>query len=71
MIKTEQESFCILPGISTLLQKIPYGKWAVCCTENMDTIARRKLKLCGIAVPTVMTSLEMVLGTQKKKKVAI
>ncbi|KAG2207634.1 hypothetical protein INT46_003520 [Mucor plumbeus] len=55
----ESEGVSVLPGISTLLQKIPNGKWGI-CTGGNQYMARKRLEQCNIQPPEAMVCGDMV-----------
>lgn len=55
----ETEGLTVLPGISTLLQKIPHDKWAI-CTGGNEYMARKRLEQCEIPAPRVFICGDMV-----------
>ncbi|CAO0795230.1 unnamed protein product [Mucor circinelloides] len=54
----ESEGVSVLPGISTLLQKIPHGKWGI-CTGGNEYMARKRLEQCDIQAPEAMVCGDM------------
>lgn len=55
----ESEGVSVLPGISTLLQKIPNGKWGI-CTGGNEYMAKKRLEQCDIQPPEAMVCGDMV-----------
>ncbi|KAK4515749.1 uncharacterized protein ATC70_010702 [Mucor velutinosus] len=55
----ESEGVSVLPGISTLLQKIPHGKWGI-CTGGNEYMARKRLEQCDIQAPDAIVCGDMV-----------
>ncbi|KAI8637066.1 HAD-like domain-containing protein [Parasitella parasitica] len=55
----KSEGVTLLPGISTLLQKIPHGKWGI-CTGGNEYMARKRLEQCDILPPKAMVCGDMV-----------
>jgi beta-phosphoglucomutase-like phosphatase (HAD superfamily) len=55
----ESEGVSLLPGISTLLQKLPHDKWGI-CTGGNEYMARKRLAQCDISTPAVIVCGDMV-----------
>ncbi|KAI9487148.1 MAG: HAD-like domain-containing protein [Benjaminiella poitrasii] len=55
----ESEGVNVLPGISTLLQKIPHDKWGI-CTGGNEYMAKKRLEQCNINAPDAMVCGDMV-----------
>jgi beta-phosphoglucomutase-like phosphatase (HAD superfamily) len=55
----ESEGVSLLPGISTLLQKIPSGKFGI-YTGGNEYMARKRLDQCNIKAPDAMVCGDMV-----------
>jgi beta-phosphoglucomutase-like phosphatase (HAD superfamily) len=55
----ESDGVSLLPGISTLLQKIPRGKWGIATAGN-EYMARKRLAQCNITAPDAIVCGDMV-----------
>ncbi|KAI7901918.1 HAD-superfamily hydrolase subfamily IA, variant 3 [Cokeromyces recurvatus] len=55
----ESEGVTIMPGVSTLLQKIPLNRWGI-CTGGNEYMARKRLEQCNIEAPEAMVCGDMV-----------
>ena len=59
------EGLSVLPGVTTLLEKIPLGRMGICTSGNKN-MAQTRLTQCNMPVPTVMATGDTV---NNKKKV--
>ncbi|KAI8052594.1 HAD-superfamily hydrolase subfamily IA, variant 3 [Gilbertella persicaria] len=55
----DSDGVSLLPGVSTLLQKLPHGKWAICTAGN-SYMAKKRLEQCDIDLPEVLVCGDMV-----------
>ncbi|KAI8386938.1 HAD-superfamily hydrolase subfamily IA, variant 3 [Blakeslea trispora] len=55
----DSEGVSVLPGVATLIDKIPLGHWGV-CTAGTEYMARKRLEQCDISIPEVLICGDMV-----------
>ncbi|KAG2220977.1 hypothetical protein INT45_006510 [Circinella minor] len=53
------EGLSVLPGVTTLLEKIPLGRMGICTSGNKN-MAQTRLTQCNMPVPTVMATGDTV-----------
>ncbi|OBZ82989.1 Sugar phosphatase YfbT [Choanephora cucurbitarum] len=55
----DSEGVSVLPGVASLIDKIPLGHWGV-CTAGTEYMARKRLEQCDIPAPKVLICGDMV-----------